>query len=132
MSSHGSLARLLLVILAIVGLAAPATAFTPDDFQLRSGADLVALCSAPASDPLYTAAIHMCHGFAAGAYQTLMAVTRHEKLQPIICPPTPPPSRNDAIARLVEWTGRNPQFLKEPPAEVVARFLITTFPCPAK
>jgi hypothetical protein len=107
-------------------------AISADEFRLRSGADYVALCETPATDPLYTAAIHMCHGFGAGTYQTIMALTRHEKLAPVICPPEPPPSRNETVARLVEWSRRNPQYLSEPPVETVARFFITEFPCRPK
>jgi hypothetical protein len=132
MTSHGSFARLLLLTLAVLGLAAPASAVTTDDFLMRSGADLVALCSAPASDPLYAAAIHMCHGFGAGTYQTIQAVTRHERLQPIICPPQPQPTRNETVRRFLEWAKRNPQHLKEPAVELMARFFVTEFPCPEK
>ena len=119
-----------LLLLALVTLAAaPAAAITTDEFRLRSGADFVALCATPASDPLYTAAVHMCHGFGAGTYQTIMAVTRHEKLAPVICPPQPAPSRNDVVARFLEWAKRNPDRLAEPAVEVVGRFFITEYPC---
>jgi hypothetical protein len=132
MTSHGVCGRLLVVSIAVLGLAAPASAVTAEDFLLRSGADVVALCSAPAGDPLYTAAIHMCHGFGAGTYQTIQAVTRDERLKPIICPPQPQPSRNQVVGRFVEWAKRNPQHLKEPAVDLVARFLVTEFPCPEK
>src|SRR5262249_31696579 len=66
-----------LLVIAVLGVTSPAPAITQDEFRLRSGADVVALCSTPASDPLYTAAVHMCHGFGAGTYQTIMAMTRH-------------------------------------------------------
>ena len=119
-----------LLLLALVTLAAtPAAAITTDEFRLRSGADFVALCATPASDPLYTAAVHMCHGFGAGTYQTIMAVTRHEKLAPVICPPQPAPSRNDVVARFLEWAKRNQDRLAEPAVEVVGRFFITEYPC---
>src|SRR5262245_54747612 len=132
MTSRGLFTRLLLLAITTLVPAAPAMAVTADDFQLRSGADLVALCSAPPSDPLYTAAIHMCHGFGAGSYQTIQAVTRHERMQPIVCPPQPQPTRNEAVARFVEWAKRNPQHLNEPPVDLLARFLVTEFPCPEK
>jgi Rap1a immunity proteins len=132
MVSCKALARLWLVTIVTLGFAAPALAVTADEFLLRSGADIVALCATPPSDPLYTAAVHMCHGFGAGTYQTLAAMTRHEKLQPIICPPAPPPTRNETVRRFIEWAGRNPQHSSEPAVEALARFLITEFPCPAK
>jgi hypothetical protein len=123
------LGLLVAVVLITLGHATSAPAITADEFHLRSGADLLALCATPAADPLHVAAIHMCHGFGAGAYQAIMAMTRHEKLTPLICPPTPPPTRNSAVAMFVEWARRNPQHLHEPPAETLGRFLVTTFPC---
>ena len=132
MTVRSSFALLLVAAAATLGVAAPAAAVTADDFLLRSGTDLVALCSAPAGDPLYTAAIHMCHGFGAGTYQTMQAMTRHEKLKPVVCPPTPPPARNDVVSKFLGWAKANPQRLSEPPVEVLARFLLTEYPCPAK
>ena len=74
----------------------------------------------------------MCHGFGAGIYQTLMALTRHEKLQPIVCPPAPAPSRNETVVRLLDWAKRNPQYMTEPAVEMLGRFFITEFPCRPK
>jgi len=132
MTGHGMSAWLLLIAIVIVGTAAVAAAITPEEFRLRSGADYVALCATPASDPLYTAAVHMCHGFGAGTYQTIAALTRHDKLEPLICPPDPVPSRNETVGRFLEWAKRNPQRLTEPAVEVVARFLVAEFPCRPK
>ena len=122
----------LLLIGIVLGLAARADAVTEDSFKLRTGADLVALCSTPADDPLYGAAIHMCHGFGAGTYQTIQAMTRHDKLEPFFCPPDPPIARNQAFAMFVEWAKANLQYSGDPPAELIGRFLIQKFPCAAK
>jgi Ssp1 endopeptidase immunity protein Rap1a len=131
MKRYGTGAWLLLVAVVILGQAAVAWGITADEFRLRSGADIVALCATPASDALYTAATHMCHGFGAGTFQTLVALTRHDKLEPLICPPQPTPSRNETVARFLEWAKQNPQYLTDPAVEVVGRFFITTFPCRA-
>ena len=125
-------ACLLLVAFVTLGQAAPAPAITAEEFRLRSGADVVALCATPTSDALYAAAIHMCHGFGAGTYQTLVALTRHDKLQPIVCPPEPPPSRNETVGRFLDWAKRNPQHLTEPAVETMGRFFVTEFPCRPK
>ena len=125
-------ACLLLVGCVTLGPAAPASAITAEEFRLRSGADIVALCASSAADPLYTAAVHMCHGFGAGTYQTIAALTRHDKLQPIICAPEAAPSRNETVGRFLEWARRNPQYLNEPAVEVMARFFVTEFPCRPK
>jgi hypothetical protein len=52
----------LLIAVVILGHAAPAAAITGEEFRLRSGADIVALCAAPATDPLYTAMPRGVHG----------------------------------------------------------------------
>jgi hypothetical protein len=129
MSWSGLPARLLVVAMVILGYAAPARSITAEEFRLRSGADFVALCATPSTDPLYTAAIHMCHGFGAGTFQTIVALTRHDKLEPLLCPPEPSPSRNETVARFLEWARRNPQYLTDPAVELVGRFFLTEFPC---
>jgi hypothetical protein len=129
MTRHGRIAPWLLTSVLFLGVAAPAAALTGEEFRLRSGADIVALCATPATDALYTAAVHMCHGFGAGTYQTLMAVTRHDKVAPLICPPQPAPSRNETVERFLAWARRNPQHLIDPAVEVVGRFFLTEFPC---
>jgi hypothetical protein len=111
-------------------LAGRARAVTEENFQLKTGADLVALCSTPKDDPLFVAAIHMCHGFGVGTYQTIQALTNHEKLDPIVCPPNPPPTRNEGLQRFLGWAQANGSRLGERPADVLGRFLIETFPCP--
>ena len=130
MTGHGISVGLLLSAIVTLGSGAAAAAITAEEFRLRSGADFVALCATPASDPLYTAAVHMCHGFGAGTYQTLVAVTRHEGLTPLICPPQPIPTRNETVARFLEWAKRNPERSTEPAVEMVSRFFLTEFPCP--
>ena len=121
-----------LLVIAVLGVTSPAPAITQDEFRLRSGADVVALCSTSASDPLYTAAVHMCHGFGAGTYQTIMAMTRHEKLKPVVCPPDPVPSRNEAVRLFIQWANDNSRYQTEPAVDFVGRFFITQFPCNPK
>ena len=129
MSPYRALAGLLLIIALSLADAGSAAAITSDEFLLRSGADVVALCATPASDPLYTAAVHMCHGFGAGIYQTMTALMRHDKIASVVCPPNPVPTRNETVERFVSWAKRNPQQLPQPAAETVARFFMSEFPC---
>ena len=60
----------LILILLVVPLCALAA--TPDQFRVRSTADLVEICSTPASDPMYAAAMGFCHGFGVGAYYSML------------------------------------------------------------
>jgi hypothetical protein len=133
MLSEAGMTRFALRYLLVLGMLAavrPAIAVTPENFQIKTGADLVTLCATPTDDPLYTAAVHFCHGFCAGTYQTLQAITSHRKATPLFCPSNPPPSRNDAVQRFTAWAQKNPQYHGDAPADLIGRFLVTEFPCP--
>src|SRR5262245_19627652 len=117
-------------IAAALVAAGGAGAVTRDNFQLRDGADLVALCTVSEDDPLHAEAIHLCHGFAVGTYRTIMALTHYKNLEPLFCPPNPGPTRNEGIAAFVEWAAKNPQYQGDSPEEYVGRFLIVSLPCP--
>ena len=56
------------------------------------------------SDPLYASAIHFCHGFVSGAWQYHNSEESGPKGHRLVCPPDPPPTRNDAIAMFVAWS----------------------------
>jgi len=121
-----------ILLLSALSLApSMASAVTEDNFRLRTGGDLVELCAVGDNDPLRIAAIHMCHGFGAGTYQTIQALAGRRELPRLICPPDPPPTRNEAVAAFVTWARRNSQHLGEPPVDLVGRFLLATYPCPA-
>ena len=124
--------RIVAVVTVLLAGGTSARAVTEDDFQLRTGADLVALCSVPADDPLRVSAIHMCHGFCVGVYQTILAFTMHDKVDPLVCPPDPPPKRAEAIERFVVWAKGHPEHQGEHPVDFVTRHLMETYPCPKK
>ena len=121
-------------IVAVVGLllatGTSARAVDDQDFQLRSGADLVNLCSVSTDDPLRAPAIHMCHGYCVGVYQTLLALTTREKMKPLFCPPDPPPKRSEAIEHFVAWAKTKTEYQGEHPVDFIGRYLIETYPCP--
>jgi len=120
-----------IVALAAAGLVAAgsAGAVSQEQFQLRDGSDLVALCTVEVGDPLHAQAIHLCHGFAVGTYRTIQAMTHHKDLEPLFCPPDPGPTRNEGVAAFVSWAGKNPEHQGDSPEEYVGRFLIAAFPC---
>jgi Rap1a immunity proteins len=122
--------RVLLATVVMLALAAPAAAVTEEQFRLRSGADLVAVCSTPTEDPLYVAAVHFCHGFGAGTFQTIQAMTTHEKLEPVLCPPNPLPTRNEGIRRFLDWAKSHQDEAQEPAVHYLGRFLLAQWPCP--
>jgi hypothetical protein len=121
------------LLASILVAATPAAAVTQDNFKLRTGTDIVELCSASVEDPLFVAAIHMCHGFGVSSYQTLVAISSHEKIGAFFCPPEAQPvTRNQAIADFLVWA-RQPEsatHLNDSPAALIGRYLLTKYPCP--
>lgn len=116
------------------GLLAPAlasAALTEADFYVKNTQDLVDLCSAPESDPLQDASIHFCHGFVSGSWQYHEAQANGPKGVRLVCPPTPLPTRNEAVAGFLAWSAANPQYMTEPAVESLFRFLTDKWPCAA-
>ena len=115
-----------LVVLAYGG---SANAAEPDDFRALTAADLITLCSTSPDDPNYVAAIHFCHGFAAGAYQYYQAIAAASPDQRYVCPPAPPPSRSEAISGFLNWMETRPGMGIKPPVEALFQYLGETYPC---
>src|SRR4051794_18035309 len=92
--------------IAVCG-ASPGWGATENSFLVRSTRDLVDVCAPAPSDPLATAAVNFCQGFVVGAYQyyTIDAAATNRQL---VCPPSPLPSRNEAIAQFVTWAKARP------------------------
>ncbi len=124
----------LITIMAMAALAAaPARAAAPvsqDDFLVATTANLVSLCDAAPTDPLYTAAKNFCHGFAVGTYRVLEieeAASRTKRKS--YCAPTPLPTREQAVSAFVQWASARPTTLARPPSDGVVEYLIATYPC---
>ncbi len=127
--------RRLLIACSILGILvalSPSSAravLSEDDFFIKHAEDLVDLCTADAADPLYSAAIHFCHGFASGAWQFHEAQATWPDGVRIACLPEPRPTRNEAIAGFVVWASSHPQHMTEPAIEALFRYLHDTWPC---
>jgi hypothetical protein len=106
-----------------------ALAATPDHFRVRSTADLIEICSTPANDAMYPAALSFCHGFAVGAYQYYRASVSGPEGKPFVCLPDPPPSRTEGLQMFVAWARENSQHTGEPAVETLFRWMATTWPC---
>ena len=112
-------------------MSAPAgwAAVTEDMFRVRNTGDLIELCSATQPDPLYTAAVNFCHGFAVGAFNVLYEEEMARQSHRLFCIPNPMPSRNDGIARFVQWAQANPNQMAQPATDSIAAYLSQQFPC---
>ncbi|TVR78150.1 MAG: hypothetical protein EA405_15225 [Rhodospirillales bacterium] len=101
----------------------------PEIFQVRTTADLIALCSVPENHADYVAAIHFCHGFAVGAYQYYWVLAGGEGGVRLVCLPDPPPARDAVIEDFVRWAQARPEYHDEAPVESIMRYLIGQYPC---
>ena len=104
---------------------------TADNFPPRTTRDLLALCSAGANDPLATAAINFCHGFAQGAVAVQQENESAFKMsQHLFCLPSPRPAFQQAVQMFNAWGAAHPANLDWPPADGFFQFLRDTYPCP--
>lgn len=121
--------------LLLLPLMQPATghaAVTEDMFLMRDTSDLVSLCSAGQTDPLYVAAVHFCQGFGSGAYGVASEYEAARSRARMFCPPSADrrPSRNAAIAEFVQWADARPDVMRLSATDGLLRFLSDRFPCP--
>ena len=72
---------------AVVSIATGHAAVTEDTFLVRNTGDLVDLCTAAQSDPLYTAAINFCQGFGVGVYHVLEEEDMARRPRHMFCMP---------------------------------------------
>jgi hypothetical protein len=115
---------------AILPTAAGA-AVTEATFALNTTSDLVDLCTAAPSDPMGTAALNFCHGFAVGVYRVLEEENAARRTGRMFCiPDTVRPSRNEAIADFVQWAKASPDAMSQRPADGISSYLNTKYPCP--
>src|SRR5438270_12570252 len=97
---------LLLAVVLAVGVA-PAwsrAAVTEDQFPPRTTRDLLALCTAGKDDPLMTAALNFCHGFAEGAVEVQKVHDSVNRRKHLFGMPDPPLGRTQALAASVAST----------------------------
>ncbi len=125
-----ALAAILASMMAIGARAQTAPLPSESNFQVKTTSDLVRLCESKPTDATGVAALHFCHGFVTGAYQYYQVAAAASGKR-LVCVPTPPPSRNEAIAAFVTWTRQNPQPMSMPPIEGLFQYLAQRYPCRA-
>jgi hypothetical protein len=125
--------RLKGALLAVLLLAPSlAGAVTEEDYKIRTAQDLLHLCTVPTTDPLYSQALHFCHGYLVGALHFHLAENAGPEGKPLVCFPNPPPARNDAVSQFISWLQAHPQYLNDTAVEAEFRFLTEKWPCAKK
>lgn len=114
---------------ASTATAATAKAATVENFQVRTAADLVALCDARPGADNYVAAVNFCQGFGVGAFQYYQAQAADDPTSQFVCVPNPAPTRDAVIASFVAWAKAHPQYLSAAAVDTMFRYLGETYPC---
>jgi len=112
---------------------AKAAPVSEDNFMLKTTADLVALCSADKADPLYTAAVNYCHGFAIGTYRMLEIedqASRNKRKS--LCVDKSGMTRSQAISSFVTWAADKPKVMASAPTEGFGQYVLESFTCNKK
>jgi hypothetical protein len=73
--------------------------------------------------------VNFCEGYAVGAYQYDQVVEAASGWKPMFCPPSPPPSRNDAISQFIAWSKTRVDYLDRSPIDGIFAFLSERYPC---
>lgn len=115
------------VLAATVVLATSAHAAPPDYYKAHTAAELVRLCSMPASEADYVTAIAFCHGILAGAYGFYVSSTPVAERS--MCVPDPAPLRSQVANGFVAWAKKNPQYMKDGAVDTLFRYAAETYPC---
>ena len=105
-------------------------AVTEDDFLMRNTGDLVDLCSATQADPMYTAAVNFCQGFAVGVFRVLQEEDMAKRSRHLFCLPNPPPTRNEGIAAFVQWAKSDASRMAQSAQDGIAAYLVDQYKCP--
>ena len=117
------------VVVCTLLLPGLAGAVDEKDFLVDTTRNLINLCTAPEDDPLHKEAVNFCVGFLVGAYHYYVASISGPGTTPLVCPPDPPPSREEVGAMFLDWVKKHPQYLDEEAVETWFRFLVEKYPC---
>jgi hypothetical protein len=91
---------------------------------------LIEVCAPAKDDPMMTAAINYCHGFAQGAVIVEEAHEEHRDVRKLFCLPSPPPPSGSEISKFIAWANAVPSRLDEPAVDGMFIYLAETYPCP--
>lgn len=121
---------LTLGVTLMAGATIASAAVTQSQFPPRTVRDLIAICAPAQEDPMMTAAINYCHGFAQGAVAVEEAHEDHRDARKLFCLPSPRPAEGSEITKFISWANVLPSRLDEPAIDGIFIYLAETYPCP--
>ena len=99
------------------------------EFNVKTTADLVKLCSMPVDAMFYQAGMGYCLGFIDAAHDYHAAITSGDLLKPIACPGQDV-TRRQIVDVFLDWAAKNPDLLaNESPINGVMRAVTAKWPC---
>jgi hypothetical protein len=102
--------------------------YTLDDYELRTAADLVDVCTTDPGNPHHEIAQGFCFGFFEGGAAYHQALKDVQWYDDLLCDP-PGVTRSQAVDVFVQYMKVNPQHSKEPSIDAIFRALIDKWPC---
>ena len=102
--------------------------YTLEDFNLRTAADLVDVCTLRQGHPDHEIARGFCYGFFEGGTHYHDTISASPDYQKIVCAP-PETTRTDAVEVFVAYIQANPQYASEAPIDAIFRALVAKWPC---
>ena len=117
--------------LIVIGAAAATAAVSESQFPPHTVADLIAICAPANDDPLMTAAVNFCHGYAEGAVDVEEAHEAQRGARKLFCLPTPRPPRGSELASFIAWANARPARRDMPAIDGMFIYLAGKYPCPA-
>jgi hypothetical protein len=121
-------AALSVVLTAVATIASAAV--TESQFPPSTVQDLIEICAPAKEDPMMTAAINYCHGFAEGAVIVEEAHEGQRDVRKLFCLPSPRPASGSEITKFIAWANAMPSRLDEPAIDGMFIYLAETYPCP--
>ena len=100
-------------------------------FFMKTGQDLVDLCSLDKEHPLHDKAVAFCYGYVTGAMNFYGAIAKSPKVPKIICSDTTIP-RAEMVNVFLDWAKENSSHLSEAPIDGLVRSAVTKWPCTQK
>jgi hypothetical protein len=117
-------------VVLMAGTTIASAAVTESQFPPRTVRDLIEICAPAKEDPMMTAAINYCHGFAEGAVIVEEAHEGQRDVRKLFCLPSPRPASGSEITKFIAWANAMPSRLDEPAIDGMFIYLAETYPCP--
>ena len=123
---------LLGTMLIVAGATAASAAVMESEFPPNTVRDMIAICAPEPSDPMMTAAVNFCHGYAEGAVDVEEAHEAQRGARKLFCLPTPRPPRGSELTSFITWANEQPARLDMPAIDGLFIYLAGKYPCPAE